>query len=334
MAEPLKIGILRLCDAAPVIVAQDQGFFEAHGLRAEISVEPSWANIADKLGYGLLDAAVMLPPLALACAMGLRGRKTALAVPMSLSANGNAIVLSNAWKDWQATDAAGLKAALAAGAPKPRLAVVHGYSTHDLLLRYWLAAEGMDPERDVEITVLPPAETISGLAAGAIDGFCAGAPWGHVAARAGLGVIAAFSQDIWQNHPEKCLAVRADFAARHEGSVLALLAALRQACAFCAQPENRGALASLLSHAAYLDLPADLLGQALAPEEGGPQFAEPYPHPAHARWFAEQLVRWHKAGADAIGAAETLYRPDLFQRSGGGFAAPREEIFCKNTRLI
>ncbi len=186
----------------------------------------------------------------------------------------------------------------------------------------------MDPDRDVEITVLPPAETVSGLAAGAIDGFCAGAPWGHAAIREGLGFVAAYSKDIWQDHPEKCLTVREEFVTGHEDSTLAMLAALREACAFCAEAENRGRLAALLSRPAYLDMPADLIGQALVPEEGGPLFGETYPHPAHARWFAEQLIRWHKAGLEAIGAAETLYRPDLFLRAGGKPAATREEKFC------
>jgi NitT/TauT family transport system ATP-binding protein/nitrate/nitrite transport system substrate-binding protein len=330
MAERIRIGMLRLCDAAPVIVAQDLGLFEAHGLRMDVSVEPSWANIADKLGYGFLDAAVMLPPLALACAIGLRGRRTALAVPMSLSTNGNSIVLSNAWKDRGATDVAGLRAALRTGAPKPRFAVVHGYSTHDLLLRYWLAAGGLDPDHDVEITVLPPAETVNGLAANAIDGFCAGAPWGHAAIRDGLGFVAAYSKDIWQDHPEKCLAVREEFVAGHEDSTLTMLAALREACSFCAEPGNRDTLAALLSRPSYLDMPAELIAQALAPEEGGPQFGETYPHPTHARWFAAQLIRWHKAGPDALGAAETLYRPDLFLRAGGKPGAAREEKLCTN----
>lgn len=330
MVERFRMGILRLCDAAPVIVGQDRGLFKAHGLDVEILVEPSWANIADKLGYGLLDAAVMPPPLALACAAGLRDHRTALAVPMSLSANGNTIVFSNRWKEFLAAGPVGLKSAVDAGIPRPRLAVVHGYSTHDLLLRYWLAAGGIDPDRNVEITVVPPAETASSLAAGAIDGFCAGAPWGHVAEQAEVGFIAAFSKDIWRNHPEKCLAVREEFVSGREEVVLALLAALREACEFSASPENRGALGVLLSRPSYLNLPAGLLTKALAPEEGGPQFTELYPYPEHARWFAQQMIRWGKADTGLIDIAEALYRPDLFQRSGGQSSKRREEIFCDN----
>ena len=88
MAEIICLGLLRLCDAAPVILADNEEMFTANGVQVSLSVEPSWANIADKLSYGLLDGAVMLPPLAMACEAGLRGRKTALVIPMSLSAGG------------------------------------------------------------------------------------------------------------------------------------------------------------------------------------------------------------------------------------------------------
>ena len=94
MNDVIRLGLLRLCDAAPVILAAHEGLFAAAGLNVALSVEPSWANIADKLAFNLLDGAVMLAPLALACAGGLRGAKIDLAVPMSLSSNGNAITLA------------------------------------------------------------------------------------------------------------------------------------------------------------------------------------------------------------------------------------------------
>lgn len=328
MTEIIRLGLLRLSDAAPVVLADDQGIFAAHGLKIALSVEPSWANIADKLGYGLLDGAVMLPPLALACALGLRGHKTDMIVPMSLSANGNAVTFSNAWKSSFEGDAQSLKEAIAARYVKPRLAVVHGFSTHDLLLRYWLAANGINPDDDVEITVLPPAEMIGSLAAGAIDGFCAGAPWGQVATHAGLGFIAVQSRDIWRDHPEKCFALRADFAAQNPSRILALLAALRESAGLCADPNWRVALAQRLARPAYLDLPAELIARSLDTEAGGPMFNLNYPSPTHAAWFAAQMIRWGKAPETALAAAEVLYRPDLYVESGGSIPSSRVEIFC------
>jgi len=324
MADVMRLGLLRLCDAAPVILADREGLFAANGVQVELCVEPSWANIADKLGYGLLEGAVMLPPLAMACAAGLRGRRTELLVPMSLSANGNAVTLAARLRERFA--AAGI--AGAAGEKRLRLAVVHGYSTHDLLLRYWLAAHGVDPDRDVDITVLPPAEVVGSLAADAIDGFCAGAPWGQVAEHAGLGFVAVQSREIWRDHPEKCLALRADFAARDPAGMMGLLRALIAAGAACAAAEGRARLAALLAAPDYLDLPAHLIAAGLNPDAGGPVFAPQYPLPAHGEWFAAQMLRWGKAPPRILDVAAAIYRPDVFSAAGGAAAVARVEMFC------
>lgn len=164
MGTPVRFGLLRLADSAPAVVAQHYGLFRELGLQVEISVEPSWASIADKLADGLLDAASMLPPLALAAALGLRGPPGGLLVPMALSAGGNTVTLG-----WAAADAvmdgpaprdvldAGRRfgAWLRSQQAPPRFAVVHAFSTHNLLLRYWLAASGLDPDRDIARTCSP-----------------------------------------------------------------------------------------------------------------------------------------------------------------------------------
>lgn len=313
MNEPIRLGLLRLCDAAPVILAKHEGLFAEAGLEVALSVEPSWANIADKLAYNMLDGAVMLPPLAMACAAGLRGRQMALAVPMGLSAEGNSFTLSSACRELFAQ---GGMAGLAAR-KRLRLAVVHGFSSHDLLLRHWLTTQGIQPDRDVDITVLPPAEMVGSLAAGAIDGFCAGAPWGLVAAKAGMGFTACLSRDIWPGHPEKCLALQADFVAGAPDRINALLQVLLRAQRECAAPESRAKLAALLERPEYLDLPADLLAEALDGTRGGPGFTAPYPSVAQAQWYARQMQRWGKAPAGLEAVTAQLYRPDLFLRAGG-----------------
>jgi NitT/TauT family transport system ATP-binding protein/nitrate/nitrite transport system substrate-binding protein len=328
MSEKIRLGMLRLSDAAPVVVADEMGIFKGHGLNVEISVEPSWANIADKLGFGLLEGAVMLPPLALACVLGARGRKTDLVVPMSLSANGNTLTLARKWQEIYA--GSGIRALSAR--QKLRLAVVHQFSTHDLLLRYWLAASGVDPATEAEIITLSPAEMVGSLAAGAIDGFCAGAPWGQVATGSGLGFMALKTGEIWENHPEKCLALRSDFAAGDPAQVRLLLTALRDACAYSAMPARRAGLAKLLAKPAYIDLPAEMIAASLAPQEGGPDFTHNYPVPAHAAWFAFQMLRWGKTGEEVLGAASTLYRPDMFLAAGGKRPFETEEVFCDTAK--
>jgi two-component system, oxyanion-binding sensor len=332
---PIRLGMLRLTDAAPVVLARESGLFAAEGLDVALSVEPSWANLADKLCYGLLDAAVMLPPLALAVALGLRAAATPLLVPMGLSLNGNAVTLAEdlaapilADGRPESLEAGRRLGRLLAARPKARLAVVHARSTHHLLLRYWLAASGIDPDLDVVIGVIPPAEMVAALESGRIDGFCAGAPWGQMAARAGLGREVVTSAGIWRNHPEKCLAVRADWAGTEPAPLQSLLCALLRAAQRCDDPAEAKELAGLLAADRYVGVPAEAVVASLP--GGGPDssifFAQAatWPWRSHADWFLGQMARWGDlpAGLDRQAAAREVYRPDLHAEAARALGLP------------
>jgi ABC-type nitrate/sulfonate/bicarbonate transport system substrate-binding protein len=333
-SERLRLGILKLTDSAPVVIAHELGLFAAEGIDVTISVEPSWANIADKLVYHVLDGAVMTPPLALAISLGLRGREPCpLVVPMSLSLGGNTVTLSAALAAalprGAADDGALATAKALAALPARRrsggaltLAVVHVFSTHHLLLRYWLAAAGIDPDRDLNLTVVPPARVVEAISQGRIDGFCAGAPWGHVTERTGLGVTVATSHDIWRNSPEKVFAVRGIWAERHPETVQALLRALLRAAQLCDDPARAGEIAAILSREKYLGMPAELLLSSL-PGRGARQGrtesvffanAATFPWRSHALWALQEMARWRLVGSDldAAAVARSLYRPDLY----------------------
>jgi len=209
----IRVGVLKLTDSAPVIAAHELGFFADEGLEVALSIEPSWANVADKLAYGALDAAAIVPPLAIAVSLGLRGPEQRLIVPYALSLGGNGVTLAKSLADAVRAEAVRGGSVVEALAARLRgtgakLAVVHEYSTHNLQLRYWLATAGVEADRDIEIVVTPPARTLEALRSGRILGFCAGAPWGDIAARAGVGVSIATSEQIWRHAPEKVLGVR------------------------------------------------------------------------------------------------------------------------------
>lgn len=342
----INIGLLRLTDAAPVVVAFEKGLFDRRGLAVQLSVEPSWANIADKLSYGHLQAAVMLPPLAFAIALGTRGIGVRLIVPMSLSLNGNSITMSR--EICRSLEFFPGAAPLEVGArlrshvtkrgARLRLAVVHLHSTHNLLLRYWLAACGIDPERDIAFSIVPPAETADALLDGRIDGFCAGAPWGEVAARADVGATIVTSSQIWHNHPEKCLAVSASWAERQPQMLSGLLDALIEAARFCDAPENAESVAEIMSDDRYLNLKPSLIRASLpgAAVRSGAQVdrsvffgsAANFPWRSHAAWFLREMARWNLLDSDLdLDAASAIYRPDLFRAAAArnGIAAPIED---------
>jgi ABC-type nitrate/sulfonate/bicarbonate transport system substrate-binding protein len=155
-----------------------------------------------------------------------------------------------------------------------------------------------------------------------------------VAAQSGLGFVAIRSRGIWRDHPEKCLALRADFAARDPAALLALLQVLRAASALCADENKRAGLAALLARSEYLDLPAGLIEAGLDPEAGGPLFTRQYPSAAQARWYAGQMLRWGKAPREILDVPGAMYRPDLFIAAGGEEAAPQPSVFCDKTSFL
>ena len=331
MTTPVRIGMLRLTDSAPVVVAKAHGLFHALDLHPVLSIEPSWANLADKLAYGLLDAAVMLPPLVLASALGLRGPAVRLLVPMGLSQGGNTIVLGGEATTESPDLPAGarLLAWLAGQKTRPRIAVVHQFSTHNLLLRSWLALTGIDPDRDIETVVVPPEQVVASLSNGQIAGFCAGAPWGMAAELAGVGKILLGTSDIWPFHPEKCLAVRDEWATENPDALTRLLRALMRAQVICDQPEAAEEIVAALTDDAGLALPEAAARAALP---GGSSHEQIHFHGAgaafpalpHAMWFLRQMRRWGwlPEGAKIAQPARSVYRPDLFS-----LAARMEDLF-------
>jgi two-component system, oxyanion-binding sensor len=344
---PFRIGLLRLTDAAPLVAARELGHFAAEDIDVTLSIEPSWANVADKLAYGLLDGAMLLPPLALALGLGLSGGggPEAIVVPAALSLNGNTVTLAERWaaaildgeRAMPAIETARRFGALVrVRSEKPVLAVVHTFSTHNLLLRYWLAAGGVDPAREVAFTVVPPSETADALAAGRIDGFCAGAPWGEVAARAGSGRTVATSSAIWSHGVEKVFAVRRRIAENDPERLNRVLRALLRAAAFCDDPANAPELARLLAEPRYVGLPAEViltsLPGAAARRAGGVANADvsvfhanaaTFPWRSQAVWFQREMRRWGylEASRDPAAAA-TIFRPDLYAEAARSLGLP------------
>ena len=272
----LRLGYIRLSDSAPLILAQQDGWFERLGLEVELVREVSWANLRDRLLMGDLDAAQLLAPLPMMTTYGAGGMRANLLTGLTLSLNGNAIVLSSRYWPLLAMDELSdppdalktgqrLKQLVDSSAAKPSLtfATVHLFSMHTILLRMWLSASGIDPDNDVRIIVLPPEQMSDSLARGIIDGYCVGEPWGTISVERGTGFIVSSGYQIWNNAPEKVLGVTEKWHHAHNLTHLRLRIALMQTCDALKDQAVRKRLPALLAEPGYLDLPETTLAPSL-----------------------------------------------------------------------
>jgi bicarbonate transport system ATP-binding protein len=251
----LEVGFVPLTACAPIAVAKEKGLFQKHGLD-EVSLvrESSWRGIADGMLNGYLDAAQMPSGMPLWLTLGGNENGSVPVVSsLTMTRNGNAITLDTKFRDQGVTDLAGFKAMLQRSPDQQhRMGVVHPSSMHNLLLRYWLASVGIDPDRDVQLKMIPPAQMVVDLKAGTIDGFCVGDPWNLRAEKEGVGFTVANDVDLWSGHPGKVLGVREDWAAAYPNSHIALTKALLEACIYCADPKNSQEICQILSQREYV----------------------------------------------------------------------------------
>lgn len=343
-----KIGFLPLVDAALPIVAHESGFAAKHGLSIEMVRDPSWATVRDRLIYGQTDAAHLLAPLAIATSMGLSQSAMPLGAPFMLGLNGNAITASLRvaatiaeagirFGDIAQTGRhiAAMAKQVAKEGRKLRFAVVHRYSSHNYILRYWLAACGCDPDNDVEIIVVPPPFIADAFAHGEIDLSCVGEPWSSVAVDRNCGVIIASTSQIWSRGVEKLLAFRQALLDERRHEVEALLRALHDAGRFVANPAHIDEVAAILARPDYIDQPAPLVAHALRNRlilANGlaetpvrdflllHQEAANFPWRSQAMWLYSQMVRWRHASLDPNGfaAAAGVFRPDIYRSAFEG----------------
>ena len=263
---PLRLGFLALTDAAPLIAAHELGIFAHHGLRVQLNREVGWATIRDKIIFGELDAVQAPAPMLWAVQLGLGCASTDVSTSLILNLHGNAITLTE--RLWAAgvrdVPALRIEALRRRGENKLTFGVVFPFSMHHLQLRHWLQTAGLNPERDVRIAVVPPAQMARNLAAGTLDGYCAGEPWNTYSVQRGEGWCPTWSAALSPGHVEKVLIVRNDFVRNRGSEHSALVAAIAQAAVWCDEPRHRNQLAEMLSGPMYLNVSAKVIAPALA----------------------------------------------------------------------
>jgi nitrate/nitrite transport system substrate-binding protein len=287
----------------------------------------------------------------LAATLGIGARAVPMLTALSLGLNGNAITVSTELHrrmreidpqamQQQPVPARALKRVLdddrRAGRPPLVLAVVFPFSAHNYELRYWLATGGIDPERELQIRIVPPSGMVEALIEGRIDGYCVGEPWSAYAAHLGCGHTIVRSYEVWNNAPEKVLGVTREWAERHPRTHRALVRALIDAARWIDRPENRLETVHVIAGESYVDAPVEVIERALV---GSPRGAAPdggvgagtfyrgaatFPWRSHAVWFVTQMVRWGQLepSVDVAALVEAVYRTDVYRDAAAELGVP------------
>src|SRR6185295_18494904 len=225
----LKFGMIALTDCSPIVIAHEKGLFKKYGINSTVSKGASWAAIRDALSNGDIQGTHMLIGMPIASTLGLLGApKKPMIIPWILNRNGQSITLAKALKGKVQDDPKALKplidAAKAKGSPMT-FAMTFPGGTHAMWIRYYLAAGGIHPDKDVALITIPPAQMVANMKIGKMDGFCVGEPWNARAIADDIGFTSLNTQDIWKDHPEKVCAFTAEFAEKNPKTVKAVLKA-------------------------------------------------------------------------------------------------------------
>ena len=338
-----KLGFIALTDSAPLIIAYEKGFYAKYGM-TDVSVEKqaSWGTTRDNLvlgsGGGGIDGAHILTPMTYAISEGTvtDGNRVPMYILARLNVNGQGICLSNDYADLNVgVDSTPLKDAFAqrkAAGADLRAAMTFPGGTHDLWLRYWLAAGGIDPDQDVSTIVVPPPQMVANVRVGNMDAFCVGEPWPLQTVNQEVGYNALTTGEIWRDHPEKVLGMRADWVDQNPKAAKALLMGTLEGQMWCSQPENKEEMCQILSRRAWFNVPfEDIIDRSVGKFDFGNGRVEElpdlmqkywddyasYPFKSHDLWFLTENIRWGylPADTDINAMVEAVNREDLWREA-------------------
>jgi len=350
----VKFGIIALTDCSPIVIAHEKGIFKKYGINSTVNKGANWAAIRDSLSNGDIQATHMLTGMPIASTMGLLGSpKKPMIIPWMLNRNGQAISLKADLKGKVKDDPKALKPfvdeAKAAGKPMT-FAMTFPPGTHAMWMRYYLGAGGINPDKDVALVVVPPAQMVANMRIGKMDGFCVGEPWNARSIADGIGFTSVSTQDIWKDHPEKVCAFTAEFADKNPKTVKAVLKALQEASAWLDKMENRVEQVKIVSAATYINCPPEIIlgrlqghydyGDGRTKEDPNYMIFNSrncnYPQPKYAKWWLSQFRRWGmvQGAPDYEGIAKQVMRPDIYEEAmkeigytHGGLSNAPETLF-------
>ncbi len=358
-----KLGFIALTDAAPLFLALEKGIFAKYGMTdVEVLKQSSWGTTRDNLVLGSaangIDGAHILSPMPY---LITTGKMTAnnQPVPMSILARlnlgGQCISVGNEYANLKLdVSAKGFKEAIATkkASGKPvNAAVTFPGGTHDLWMRYWLSAAGIDPNKDISTIVVPPAQMVANMKVGSMDTFCVCEPWNRQLINQKIGYTALTTSELWHNHPEKAFAMRSDWVEKNPNATQALLMAVMEAQMYCEKKENREEVAKICSDRKWIGAPFNDVVDRLkgnfdygtgrvvqdSPEQMRywKDFAS-YPFKSHDLWFLTEDIRWGylPAATDTKALIDKVNREDLWRKAATALNVPAAEIPASTSRGV
>lgn len=339
----VKLGFIALTDSAPLIIAKEKGLFDKYGMTGvEVVKQASWGTTRDNIvlggSRGGIDGAHILTPMPYLISEGIvtDGQKVPMYILARLNVNGQGISVANSYKDLKVQlDSSVLKPkadeAKAAG-KQMSFAVTFPGGTHDLWMRYWLAAGGIDPDNDVSTIVVPPPQMVANMKTGTMDAFCVGEPWNAQLINQNVGYSALTTGQLWENHPEKALSLRADWVDANPKATMALLKAVLEAQMWCDDAANKEEMAEIISARAWFNVPAtDIVERAKGNFDFGDGRKEEnskyvmkfwdaqasYPFKSHDLWFLTENIRWGyiPPETDTAALVDAVNREDLWKEA-------------------
>lgn len=350
-----KLGFIALTDAAPLIIAKEKGYFDKHGMKdVQVVKQASWAVTRDNLvlgsGGGGIDGAHILSPMPYFISLGTitKGNKVPMYILARLNTNGQAITVANTYKDLKVgLDSKAIGSAFAktkASGKDLKAAVTFPGGTHDLWMRYWLGAGGINPEKDLSLIVVPPPQMVANMKVGNMEAFCVGEPWGAQAVNQAIGYTAISTGELWKDHPEKAFTMRADWVDKNPKATKALLMAVQEAQQWCAKAENKEEMAKIVSKREWLKVPEkDIVGRYQGKYDYGDGRVEDfsnsilmkfwrdnasYPYKSHDTWFLTENIRWGKlpADLDLKKTVDAVNREDIWRDAAKALGVADAEI--------
>jgi nitrate/nitrite transport system substrate-binding protein len=350
-----KLGYIALTDAAPLVIAKEKGMFTKYGLPdMDIARQASWGATRDNMALGVarngIDGGHILRPKTHLYSTGAvmqNNVPTPMFTLMNLNEDCQGISVSNEYKDLNVgINAAPLKEAFArkkATGKDLTAAMTFPGGTHDLWIRYWLAAGGIDPDNDIKVITVPPPQMVANMKVGTMDCFCVGEPWNEQLVNQNIGYTALTTTELWFKHPEKVLGVRADFVEKNPKATRAMMAAVMEAQQWCEKAENKDEMAQIVSRRQWFNVPvADIIGRIkgevnygngrkandpkLAMKFWGENGAVSYPWKSLDTWFVVENMRWNRLpmSTDVAKLVNDTNRSDLWQEAAklAGVANP------------